>query len=87
MKKVILTLCSLALLSVSCKKDDTPTPTPSNEGSGKYLVKTTFKTPDGKSGSSYLQLTNDLNTTTALNNKQAIQVPYMSSVMIYGNRF
>ena len=85
MKRVILTFCSLALLSVSCKKDDTPTPTPSNEGSGKYLVKTTFKNPDGKSGSSYLQLTNDLNATTALNNKQAIQVPYMSSVMIYGN--
>ena len=85
MKKVILTLCSLALLSVSCKKDDTPTSTPSNEGGGKYLVKTTFKNPDGRSGSSYLQLTNDLNATTVLNNKQAIQVPYMSSVMIYGN--
>ena len=85
MKKVILTFCSLALLSVSCKKDDTPTLTPSNEGGGKYLVKTTFKNPDGRSGSSYLQLTNDLNATTALNNKQAIQVPYMSSVMIYGN--
>ena len=85
MKRVILTFCSLALLSVSCKKDDTPTLTPSNEGSGKYLVKTTFKNPDGKSGSSYLQLTNHLNATTALNNKQAIQVPYMSSVMIYGN--
>ena len=85
MKKVILTFCSLALLSVSCKKDDTPTLTPSNEGGGKYLVKTTFKNPDGKSGSSYLQLTNDLNATTVLNNKQAIQVPYMSSVMIYGN--
>lgn len=48
-------------------------------------MKTTFKNPDGRSGSSYLQLTNDLNTTTTLNNKQAIQVPYMSSVMIYGN--
>ena len=54
MKKVILTFCSLALLSVSCKKDDTPTLTPSNEGGGKYLVKTTFKNPDGRSGSSYL---------------------------------
>ncbi len=31
MKKVILTFCSLALLSVSCKKDDTPTLTPSNK--------------------------------------------------------
>lgn len=42
MKKVILTLSSLALLIVSCKKDDNNKPAPSNEGSGKYLVKTTF---------------------------------------------
>lgn len=86
MKKVILTLCSLALLSVSCKKDDNNNSVNTPQGgTGKYLVKTTFKNPDGKSGSSYLQLTNDLNASTALDSKLAIQVPYMSSVMTYGN--
>ena len=86
MKKLILTLCSLALLSVSCKKDDNNNSVNTPQGgTGKYLVKTTFKNPDGKSGSSYLQLTNDLNATTALDSKLAIQAPYMSSVMTYGN--
>ena len=86
MKKVILTLCSLTLLSVSCKKDDNNNSVNTPQGgTGKYLVKTTFKNPDGKSGSSYLQLTNDLNATTALDSKLAIQAPYMSSVMTYGN--
>ena len=56
MKKSILTLCSLALIVVSCKKDDETPETILKGGMGNYLLETSVANPDGTSGSSYLQL-------------------------------
>ena len=84
MKKSILTLCSLALIAVSCKKDDNDnTPNILKGGSGKYLLETSVKNPDGMSGSSYLQLFNKLS--GSIDNVQAEQVEFGSSVQVEGN--
>ena len=83
MKKVILTACTLALLLVSCKKDDNDnTLNILKGGSGKYLLETSVKNPDGMSGSSYLQLFNNLS--GSIDNLQAEQVEFGSSVQVEG---
>ncbi|GJH40221.1 hypothetical protein RCZ04_07710 [Capnocytophaga sp. HP1101] len=82
--KVFLTVCSLALLSVGCKKDDNnPTEKILKGGSGKYLLETSVKNPDGMSGSSYLQLFNKLS--GSIDNLQAEQIEFGSSVQVEGN--
>lgn len=82
MKKVILTLCSLALLSVSCKKDDN-NPTPSNEGAGKYLLQTSISSADGTTGTCYLQTFSNLS--GSINNSRAAQIPFGAIVEVEGN--
>jgi len=83
--KVFLTACSLALLLVSCKKDDNNNSESAiiSKSSGKYLLETSVKNPDGMSGSSYIQLFNTLS--GSLNNSQAEQVDFGSSVQVEGN--
>ena len=81
MKKSILTLCSLALIAVSCKKEDTPE-TILKGGMGNYLLETSL-TNDGMSGSSYLQLFGSLSGT--IDNSLAEQVEFGSSVQVEGN--
>jgi hypothetical protein len=83
--KVFLTACSLALLLVSCKKDDNNNSESAiiSKSSGKYLLETSVKNPDGMSGSSYIQLFNTLS--GSLNNSQAEQVEFGSSVQVEGN--
>ena len=84
--KFFLTVCSLALLSVSCKKDDNnnPTnPTIISKSSGKYLLETSTKNGDGMSGSSYLQLFNNLS--GEIDNSKAEQTEFGSSVQVIGN--
>ena len=83
--KVFLTACSLALLLVSCKKDDNNNSESAiiSKSSGKYLLETSVKNPDGMSGSSYIQLFNTLS--GSLNNSQAEQVDFSSSVQVEGN--
>ena len=88
--KFFLTLCACAVLGTACKKDDNndPKPTPpvgAKEYIGNYILKTSLKNEDGKSGSSYLQAINKLSATESVDNSKAEQVPYMSSVIIYGN--
>ena len=88
--KFFLTLCACAVLSTACKKEDNkdpqPTPTPdAKEYIGNYILKTSLKNEDGKSGSSYLQAINKLSATESVDNSKAEQVPYMSSVIIYDN--
>ena len=82
MKKVILTLCSLALIAVSCKKDDHTPETILKGGMGNYLLETSL-TNDGMSGSSYLQLFGSLSGT--IDNSLAEQVEFGSSVQVEGN--
>ena len=83
--KVFLTACSLALLLVSCKKDDNNNSESAiiSKSSGKYLLETSVKNPDGMSGSSYIQLFNTLS--GSLNNSQAEQIEFGSSVQVEGN--
>ena len=84
--KVFLTACAFALLSVSCKKDDNnnPTnPTIISKSSGKYLLETSTKNGDGMSGSSYLQLFNNLS--GEIDNSKAEQTEFGSSVQVIGN--
>ena len=83
--KVFLTVCSLALLSVSCKKDDNNNSESAiiSKSSGKHLLETSVKNPDGMSGSSYIQLFNTLS--GSLNNSQAEQIEFGSSVQVEGN--
>ena len=88
--KFFLTLCACAVLGTACKKEDNkdpqPTPTPdAKEYTGNYILKTSLKNEDGKSGSSYLQAINKLSATESVDNSKAEQVPYMSSVIIYDN--
>ena len=84
MKRVILSICSLALLSVSCKKDDNNAETIIvSKSSGKYLLETSVKNPDGESGSSYMQLFNTLS--GSIDNSQAEQIEFSSSVQVKGN--
>jgi len=83
MKKVILTLCSLALIAVSCKKDDDTPETILKGGMGNYLLETSVANPDGTSGSSYLQLFNALH--SSVDNSLAEQIEFGSSVQVEGN--
>ncbi|MFC2466286.1 MAG: hypothetical protein ACFNUV_00315 [Capnocytophaga endodontalis] len=89
MKKVILTFCSLALLSVSCKKDDNtkPAPVPPStvEYNGNFLLETSVKNPDGMSGSSYLQIIHKMAGGIAVDNSKAEQIEFGSSVQVEGN--
>ena len=89
MKKVILTFCSLALLSVSCKKDDNtkPAPVPPStvEYNGNFLLETSVKNPDGMSGSSYLQIIHKMAGGIAVDNSKAEQIEFSSSVQVEGN--
>ena len=82
MKKSILTLCSLALIAVSCKKDDHTPETILKGGMGNYLLETSL-TNDGVSGSSYLQLFGSLSGT--VDNSLAEQVEFGTSVQVEGN--
>ena len=84
--KFFLTTCTLALLAVSCKKDDnnanqTQVPTIS-KSSGKYLLETSVKNEDGMSGSSYIQLSDKLE--GSINNSQGEQIEFGSSVQVVG---
>ena len=84
--KFFLTTCTLALLTVSCKKDDnnanqTQVPTIS-KSSGKYLLETSVKNEDGMSGSSYIQLSDKLE--GSINNSQGEQIEFGSSVQVVG---
>ena len=83
MKKSILTLCSLALIAVSCKKDDETPETILKGGMGNYLLETSVANPDGTSGSSYLQLFNAL--PSSVDNSLAEQIEFGSSVQVEGN--
>ena len=84
MKRVILSICSLALLSVSCKKDDNNAETIIvSKSSGKYLLETSVKNPGGESGSSYMQLFNTLS--GSIDNSQAEQIEFGSSIQVEGN--
>ena len=81
--KVFLTACSLALLTVGCKKDDNnTTQNILKGGSGKYLLETSVKNPDGMSGSSYLQLFSKLS--GSIDNLQAEQIEFGSSIQVEG---
>lgn len=81
--KVFLTVCSLALLTVGCKKDDNnTTQNILKGGSGKYLLETSVKNPDGMSGSSYLQLFSKLS--GSIDNLQAEQIEFGSSIQVEG---
>lgn len=57
-KKFFLVAITAALVMTGCKKD--PIETPIQGGIGTILIGTTVKNSDGASGSSYLQLVNDL---------------------------
>ena len=89
MKKVFLTACSLALLLVSCKKDDNnkPAPVPPStvEYNGNFLLETSVKNPDGMSGSSYLQIIHKMAGGIAVDNSKAEQIEFGSSVQVEGN--
>ena len=89
MKKVILSFCSLALLSVSCKKDDNTQPAPmppsTVEYNGNFLLETSVKNPDGMSGSSYLQIIHKMAGGIAVDNSKAEQIEFGSSVQVEGN--
>lgn len=87
--KVFLTVCSLALLTVGCKKDDNPTPAPIPPSNvvytGDFLLETSVKNPDGMSGSSYLQIFHKMAGGIAIDNSKAEQVEFGSSVQVEGN--
>ena len=87
--KVFLTACSLALLLVSCKKDDNnkPAPVPPStvEYNGNFLLETSVKNPDGMSGSSYLQIIHKMAGGIAVDNSKAEQIEFGSSVQVEGN--
>ena len=57
-KKIFWIAMTAALGMTGCKKD--PVETPTQGGKGTILIGTTVKNADGASGSSYIQLVNDL---------------------------
>ncbi len=65
---------------VSCSDDEPQTP---QGGKGTVLVETTVKNPDGKSGSSYLQLVSELK--GDITNSNAIQLGFNVPISIFGN--
>ena len=83
MKKVFLTACSLALLLVSCKKDDNNKPAPSNTEGGKYLLQTSIASADGTTGTCYLQTFANLS--GKIDNSKAAQIPFGAIVVVEGN--
>lgn len=73
------TLLSTALF-VACEKNgNDPEP-----NTGKILIQTTVKNPDGASGTSYLQLIPDFSTQT-VDNRNGFQVGYSAGVRVYAN--
>ncbi|PID87810.1 MAG: hypothetical protein CSB06_03355 [Bacteroidia bacterium] len=85
MKKVnfsmMLLLMGVLTISVtSCKKDDDDTP---KGKPAKYVIATTIKNPDGKSGSSYMQLISDLE--GKVDNSNAMQISFGMGFGIHQN--
>lgn len=74
-------LCALSVCFWSCDKKDHNGPE-KEDVSGKTLIETTVKNPDGSSGASYLQLIPDFSKQN-LNNKNSIQVGFDSGIKVY----
>ncbi len=66
----LIALSLMMSIAVSCDKDDTPSTPDTNKKS--FLVETTIKNADGKSGSSYVQLLSDFS--GKVDNYNAIQL-------------
>jgi hypothetical protein len=80
-KKMMLAACVAACVMTGCEKEnDKPVP---DGGTGKFLIGTTVKNPDGMSGSSYFQLLPSLSGN--VNNSNAIQVGFASPIEVIGN--
>lgn len=80
-KKMMLAACVAACVMTGCEKEnDKPVP---DGGTGKFLIGTTVKNPDGMSGSSYFQFLPSLSGN--VNNSNAIQVGFASPIEVIGN--
>ena len=93
-KKMMWAACLVALvMTTGCGKDTPPEPKPQPKpdttntvvpgGKGQYLLETTVKNPDGMSGSSYLQLTNNLS--GSIDNSKGIQIAFAGMISVIDN--
>lgn len=72
--KSILLILSLMAVFSSCEKDEDDAPVVKN---GKILISTMLPNPDGRSGSAYMQLMENMDP-KAITNSTAIPIPYSS---------
>lgn len=79
----MLLACLTALLC-SCEKDSTTTSNSRAGGKGSILIMTMQPNPDGNSGTSFIQLIEDL-TPKTVDNKTAIPVPFGILPVIHNN--
>ena len=80
-KKMILAACVAACVMTGCDKDNNQSI--ADGGTGKILIGTTVKNPDGQSGSSYMQLIPSLSGN--VDNSNAIQLSFSSPIEVVGN--
>lgn len=81
--KFFTALCFSTLFMglIACDDSDDPKP---DQNTGKILIETTVKNPDGASGSSFLQLIPEF-TKQSIDNKNSIQVGFDAGIKILGN--
>lgn len=79
-KKIFWIAMTAALGMTGCKKD--PVETPTQGGKGTILIGTTVKNADGASGSSYIQLVNDLS--GSIDNSNTIPSEFGVTPYVFG---
>lgn len=80
-KQFFFAVIATAMLFTSCKKKEETPETPG--GKGKYLVQMNVVNPDGASGTSYIQLVQEIS--GDINNSKALQIDFASAIVVEGN--
>jgi len=78
--KTVLTLSILVVTFIACDNDDTPTP---EAAKGEIVIGSSLVNPDGQSGSSFMQLIDDLSPETYANTT-ALPLDFTAQVSLIG---